>query len=119
METEFPLVILGDVAEVRSGFAFKSSDMGAFGVPLIKISNISPPTVDVENAERVSKDVIAAIPKSERYRLGHGDILIAMTGATVGKVGRFPETEEQFYLNQRVGKVYLKDARAVDYDFIY
>jgi type I restriction enzyme S subunit len=42
-----------------------------------------------------------------------------MTGATVGKIGRFPKTEEDFYLNQRVGKVYLKDAHTADYDFIY
>ncbi|MBI3757649.1 MAG: restriction endonuclease subunit S [Deltaproteobacteria bacterium] len=119
MEPDFPVVKLGDVAEVRSGFAFKSSDMGAAGVPLIKIKDITPPTVDVQDIERVPEEVLKSISRAERYKLEHRDILIAMTGATVGKVGRFPKTEESFYLNQRVGKVYLKDIRAADYDFIY
>ncbi len=119
MEPDFSVARLGDVAEVRSGFAFKSSDMGKFGVPLIKIKNIMPPTVDVQDVERVPEETIKSIPKVERYKLEHRDILIAMTGATVGKIGRFPKTEGTFYLNQRVGKVYLKDAGAADYDFIY
>ena len=119
METDFPTARLSEVAEVRSGFAFKSSDMGESGVPLIKIKNITPPTVDVQDVERVPEETIGRIPRVERYKLEHRDILIAMTGATVGKVGRFPRAEEAFYLNQRVGKVYLKDARAADYDFIY
>ena len=119
MGTDFRVARLGDVAEVRSGFAFKSSDMGALGAPLIKIKNITPPIVDVNDVERVPEEVIKSIPRVERYKLEHQDILIAMTGATVGKVGRFPETDEPFYLNQRVGKVYLKDASATDYDFIY
>jgi len=119
MKTDFPIARLSDVAEVRSGFAFKSSDMGESGVPLIKIKNITPPTVDVRDVERVPDEAIRGIPRAERYRLEHRDILVAMTGATVGKVGRFPRTEEAFYLNQRVGKVYLKDANAADYDFLY
>jgi len=110
---------LGEVAEVRSGFAFKSSDMGSEGMPLIKIKNITPPTVNVEDVQRVPEDIIRSIPRVERYRLEHQDILIAMTGATVGKVGRFPRTNEFFYLNQRVGKVYLKYPNNADYDFIY
>ena len=36
--------------------------------------------------------------------LKSGDLLIAMTGATIGKVGIMPHSNERFYLNQRVGK---------------
>src|SRR5687768_10524945 len=98
---------LGTVAKVRSGYAFKSGDMGLVGFPIIKIKNVTPPTVDITGCERVSEDVISAIPNVARFELQGGDTLIAMTGATVGKVGRFPPTSERYFLNQRVGKVYL------------
>lgn len=110
---------LGTVAKVRSGFAFKSDDMGAGGIPIIKIKNVVPPSVDVSGCERVPREVIESIPRPERFELKEGDILIAMTGATVGKVGRFPRTSERHYLNQRVGKVYLTDSKAADYDYVY
>jgi len=35
--------------------------------------------------------------------VGEGDVLIAMTGATVGKIGLIPKTSKRLFLNQRVG----------------
>lgn len=119
MPSEIDIQPLGKVAKVRSGFAFKSDDMGAIGLPVIKIRNIVPPTVDVIDCERVPEDVIASIPNIERFELKEGDTLIAMTGATVGKVGRFPRPCERYFLNQRVGKVYLSEPGAADYRYIY
>ena len=119
MTGDFPLRSLASVARVRSGCAFKSTDMGSAGVPIIKIKNITPPTVDVVDCERVPLSVIESIAGAERYELSNGDILIAMTGATVGKVGRFPLTDERYYLNQRVGKVYLTNPDEADYRFLY
>lgn len=110
---------LGTVAKVRSGFAFSSEDMGSVGVPIIKIKNLVPPTVDLSDCERVSPDVITRIPNVDRFELQEGDTLIAMTGATVGKVGRFPCANERYFLNQRVGKVYLTAPGAADYRYLY
>ena len=119
MAGEFIFQSLGTVVRVRSGYAFKSEDMGGVGFPVVKIKNVVPPSVDVANCERVPKGVIAGIPRVERFELQEGDTLIAMTGATVGKVGRFPKTIEKHYLNQRVGKVYLTDANRADYSYLY
>jgi len=119
MAHSYALVRLGSVANVRSGFAFKSDDMGDTGRPLIKIKNVVPPSVDVADCDRIPDNVIATIPDVERYAITPGDILIAMTGATVGKVGCFPVTRERFYLNQRVGKVYLTSPGKADYRFLY
>ena len=119
MPSEYELSSLGSVANVRSGYAFKSGDMGDKGYPIIKIKNVVPPTVDITDCERVSETVMAEIPNVERYAIEQGDILIAMTGATVGKVGRFPATRERFYLNQRVGKVYLTAPRKAAYRYLY
>jgi type I restriction enzyme, S subunit len=119
MAAEIDLQQLGAVAKVRSGFAFNSDDMGSLGIPIIKIKNLVPPTVDLSECERVPEDVINRIPNSERFELKEGDTLIAMTGATVGKVGRFPRSHERYFLNQRVGKVYLTDPDAADYRYLY
>lgn len=119
MGSEWTESTLGDVAKVQSGFAFKSGDMGETGHPVIKIKNINPPDVDVADVQRVPASVIEGNPRIEKFRLGKGDILIAMTGATVGKVGRMPTISEPHYLNQRVGKVFVTDESAADEDYVY
>jgi type I restriction enzyme S subunit len=58
MSSEYPFLPLGTVASVRSGYAFKSSDMGTEGYPLIKIGSIVPPRVDISSCDRISKEVI-------------------------------------------------------------
>ncbi len=118
MQASWTLVKLGDVAIVKSGFAFKSGDMGEIGAPIIKIKNIAPPNVDIEDVQRVPFELISNNPRVEKFALQVGDILIAMTGATVGKVGRMPSSKETFYLNQRVGKVFIKGKKA-NYDYLY
>jgi type I restriction enzyme S subunit len=119
MGSEWTEGTLGDVAKVQSGFAFKSGDMGETGHPVIKIKNINPPDVDVSDVQRVPASIIEANPRIEKFRLDKGDILIAMTGATVGKVGRMPAISEPHYLNQRVGKVFVTDENAADEDYVY
>ena len=89
------------------------------GHPVIKIKNINPPDVDISDVLRIPTSVIEANPRIEKFRLDKGDILIAMTGATVGKVGRMPTIAEPHYLNQRVGKVFVTDGNAANEDFVY
>jgi type I restriction enzyme, S subunit len=113
------IVRLRDVARVQSGFAFKSSDMGTIGAPIVKIKNIQPPLVNVTDVQRVPFEVVRNNSRIKQFELERGDILIAMTGATVGKVGRMPATHEICYLNQRVGKVFLTKPEMADYNYLY
>lgn len=92
---------VGNLAKVKSGYAFKSKDWQTNGHPVIKIKNIvGDGTVDILNCDCVSDNVAE---KSERFTIKRGDILIAMTGATVGKVGIMHSSPSKYYLNQRVG----------------
>jgi|GEM_PF-3167174 len=94
---------LGDIADVISGFAFKSSWLGEHGVPVIKIGNIlDDGSIDLEKCQYLPDSFWDS--KFSKYLLRPGDILIAMTGATCGKVGRF-NSEEKYLLNQRVAVV--------------
>ncbi len=93
---------LGEVVSVQNGFAFKGGDfldVGTNGV--IKIKNISNNVVDIVNMQFVSDEVAASV--DNRFKVKSGDLLIAMTGAEVGKVGFVPNNEKNLWLNQRVG----------------
>ena len=105
---------LSDLANIQGGYAFKSADFGKEGIAVIKIANIQPPVVLLEGVDRVAPEKLLGL---ERFKLQDGDILMAMTGATVGKVGRFKEVESA-YLNQRVARLSSKNGKEFD-DFIY
>jgi type I restriction enzyme S subunit len=93
---------LGQVIDFVNGFAFSSKDFGSEGVGVIKIGDIRDNQLTPETMSRVSESVIKLL--DQRLRVEKGDLLIAMSGATTGKLG-FNNTSEVFYLNQRVGKI--------------
>jgi type I restriction enzyme, S subunit len=98
---------LGDIADIVSGYAFKSKDFQKSGIPVIKIKNIKGNNmVDCIDTDFVSKDLNTL--KLEKYILTNGDVLVAMTGATAGKAGRVC-TKNTLFLNQRVAKIQPKE----------
>jgi type I restriction enzyme S subunit len=101
----WPTRTIGDVCDVVPGFAFKSKDLGDMGTPVIKIGNIKENcSVDIDTAQCLPENLIES--RHKKYFLRNGDILIAMTGATAGKVGRVRCAEDQaLLLNQRVAKL--------------
>lgn len=91
---------IGIISKVQSGFAFKSKDWLNEGNPVIKIKNIDKNNINITNCDFVNDNIANA---AINFLLIPGDLLIAMTGATVGKIGIMPRTIIKFYLNQRVG----------------
>jgi len=87
---------------IQNGYAFKSKDfkeVGSNGV--VKIRNISGGIIDIEKTDFIDDSVANSV--QERFRITTGDILIAMTGAEIGKLGLIPKTDKNLWLNQRVG----------------
>ena len=118
----YPKARLGNYIDVLSGFAFKSKDFSETGVPVIKIKNISPPCVTLEDLSYVPQNIAF---QNQRYILHKGDVLIAMTGShinqiasVVGRVGRV-RYDDVTVLNQRVSKIINKDDKTSDLDYIY
>ena len=93
---------LAQTVEFVNGFAFSSKDFGSEGVGVVKIGDIQNNELTPETMSRVKSAIVDDLDK--RFRVEPGDLLIAMSGATTGKLG-FNTTEEIFYLNQRVGKI--------------
>jgi type I restriction enzyme, S subunit len=93
---------IGEICYVQNGYAFKSKDFQEQGeVGIIKIKNISGNVVNIKNTDFVDATVVSSLDK--KFKIESGSLLIAMTGAEVGKIGLVPLTEKNLWLNQRVG----------------
>ncbi len=103
---------LGDIAPLRGGFAFKSSKFRNTGVPIVRISNIlSSGEVGGDFAYYDEQD------KDDKYILPDKSAVLAMSGATTGKVSILSQTDyDKVYQNQRVG--YFQSVDYIDYGFI-
>lgn len=119
---EFEKIHLGDVATLKNGYAYKSKDFVENGIPVVKIKNIQPPFIDINDCNYVSEDVYEL---TKEYSLRYGDILISMTGSgvnqmssAVGKVGRV-QFNYKALQNQRVGKIEIIDKTKYDSDFLF
>lgn len=101
---------LGSVCNFENGFAFSSDDYKKTGVPLIRISNISDNTIDLNGCVFIQKEI------DDRFVVKKGDLLIALSGATTGKMGVY-STDKVAYLNQRVGNLRTIDASVLCHEY--
>ena len=91
---------LGKYSRVKSGYAFKSSWWESEGVPVIKIGSIQNNSIAISDVAFISDEHAMSASK---YHATEGDMVIAMTGATIGKVAIIPELANYVCINQRVG----------------
>ncbi|MFH0856515.1 MAG: N-6 DNA methylase [bacterium] len=114
--SEFEMVELWEVCEFIGGYAFKSTDLideeKEEFVPVIKIGNLDKGGLINFNKVQYCKYK----RELDSYFINEGDILIAMTGATVGKVAVSNDNEPK-YLNQRVGIIATKSEK-LSQDFL-
>ena len=108
-EEEYPVEIpsnwcfcrLQDVAITIGGYAFKSDELkGNIGTRVIRISDVTPSGFSNKNIVRYNNNLLL-----EQYEVHEDDILIAMTGGTVGKSLYVDNLPERLLLNQRVAIV--------------
>lgn len=105
-------VKLKKVAKVQGGYAFKSKDFTSNSIPVIKIGNIVNNKVVIDNKVTIlNKGIIKEHPE---IIVKKGDILIAMSGATVGKIGVY-DNKDISLLNQRVAKFIVNDKIQINY----
>jgi type I restriction enzyme S subunit len=103
---------LGDLVKLQGGYSFRSEDFCDIGVPVIRISDIQDGLVSVGSAIRHP-----AINISNEFCIQNGDFLVAMSGATTGKVGVYRHPLPA-YQNQRVGRFVVRDETRASSEFI-
>lgn len=106
-------VRLGEVCKIQGGYAFKSNQFQKNNIPIIRIGNIQENKVLIDNNICYTKEFLNSHPE---FEIKDGDLLIAMSGATVGKVGIY-SSKESALLNQRVGKFIITDK--IDSRYLY
>jgi len=90
---------LGEICTIVPGYAFKATDFGKGLNYVIKIKDIMPPYIDILHSEKVETVI------DKKYEIKYGDFVMAMTGATIGKIGKLQiDSESKVYINQRVCK---------------
>ena len=120
----FELTTLGEYATVEGGFAYKAKDfVNKNDVAVLKIKNIRNGFIDYENTSFI--DIDKAI-LTEKWMTNVGDILISMTGSgpnapdsLVGRVARVWKDEPKSAINQRIGRLCLKEKKRIDLDFLF
>ena len=113
---------LGQLVELKNGVAFKSNEFIEQGVPVIKIKNVKPNHILLDDLSFVSHE--SSLNK-KCFDILPTDILITMTGnrkdggadSWVGKVALFNHTGK-YLLNQRVSAIRVKENSLVDYVYL-
>ncbi|QCT04357.1 HsdS protein [Paenibacillus algicola] len=105
-------VTLDEIAEFQKGFAFKSADFQNAGVKVVKVSNLTWDSIDVNSC--ICIDASKAGQYS-RYELLSNDIVITTVGSwpnnpasVVGKVIKVPAELSHSLLNQNAVRVRAK-----------
>jgi type I restriction enzyme S subunit len=100
---EWEVKPLGHLIKLQAGYSFRSENFSDVGIPVIRISDIQDGLVTTDGAVchpsfKIDDDFVV---KNE-------DFLVAMSGATTGKVGVF-HGPKPAYQNQRVGRFVVRD----------
>ncbi len=122
--SEWKKTILGNLIDVKHGWAFKGEFFNETNRPqniVVAIGNFNYSGGFRFGSTR-TKEYLDSYPKE--YELIPGDILLAMTcqtagGEILGIPGRIPIDTNTYLHNQRLGKVEIKDKEITNPSFIY
>ena len=103
--------VLGDQVELLHGHQFRNEDFTENGIPVIKISQVSPSgKLDLSSLTYISSD------RLEEFKdkiIEEGDVLMSLTG-NIGRVVVVRNVQDKFVQNYRVGKFIPKDTNRLD-----
>lgn len=108
----WPLGKVSDIAAVISGFAFKSEWFGTGDAKVIRIGDLKNGKIDLSDAMIFDHKTNKV---REQFKIKSGDILMALSGATVGKIAVADAEAEGAYLNQRVAVIRGRNHENAEY----
>jgi type I restriction enzyme S subunit len=106
-----------NVFELIHGYQFRDYDFTENGLPIVKIGQINRNgEIDMNGCSFFSSD------RAEEFvdkRIFNGDVLMALTGATLGKSCWVAGLDNPVYQNYRVGKFVPHDENILSKQFLY
>ena len=105
-----------DIAELRHGYQFRDYDFTKSGTKICKITQLKGNgLIDISNCSFIDE---SRLDQFSKFIIKEGDILIALTGATIGKVGRF-HGKETVLQNYRVGNFFPLNEKKLSKEYLY
>ncbi len=114
--SDWEVVVFDSVAELKHGYQFRNYDFTKDGVKVFKITQIkSDGRVDISSCDFIDKN---RLKDFQRFVIRKGDILMALSGATIGKIARY-KSNEVVLQNYRVGSFLTKNPDLLNKDYLY
>ncbi|MCL9980592.1 MAG: restriction endonuclease subunit S [Bacteroidia bacterium] len=102
---------------LRHGFQFRDYDFTDEGVKIVKITQLNPNGyLDLTKANTIDE---SRIDEFRDIIINEGDILMALTGGTIGKIIRADIKDEILLQNYRVGNFIPLEPEELDKDYLY
>jgi type I restriction enzyme S subunit len=102
---------------LRHGFQFRDYDFTEEGVKIVKITQLNPNGyLDLTKANTIDE---SRIKEFSDIVINEGDILMALTGGTIGKIIRADIKDEILLQNYRVGNFIPLNSEELDKDYLY
>ncbi|ECL0098075.1 restriction endonuclease subunit S [Campylobacter jejuni] len=106
------VVKINKIVTFVNGYAFENFDFNPiFEIPVIRIGDMQKEKILYDNCLKTKEK-----EKLKQFLISNNDILIALSGATTGKIA-FCDTDNKAYINQRVAIVRSK-LKLVKYYFL-
>lgn len=112
MKDNFEIKKLKDVSDIISGFAFKINKLKKGNDRIIRIGDLQGGKIIIDGALCFDNNEYNA---SNNYMIKNKDILMALSGATVGKIAVATPKDEGLYLNQRIAIIRAKENQCAEY----
>ncbi len=114
---DWAIVRFGDYIEIRHGHQFRHYDFKKNGIKVFKISQIkNDKSIDVSDCSYIDE---SRIKEFKDIVIEKDDILMALTGATIGKIAKVREDFGIILQNYRVGRFLPLTDKKVSKDFLY
>ncbi|CAI2492089.1 restriction endonuclease subunit S [Serratia liquefaciens] len=99
--------VLGDIATIDSGFAFKSNTFinTDNGIPVIRMNNLKNGRLDISDSVKISPEITKGL---EKFSLLENDFLFGMSGS-LNNYAWVAAKDLPCYLNQRIGRITAKN----------
>ena len=102
---------LKNVSFLNGGYAFKSDKFTSLGIRVIRISDFDENGIKNNDIKRYNY-----LRDLDSYKINENDILLCMTGGTVGKCCLIKSIFENSYINQRVALIRITN---VNVKYVY
>lgn len=105
-----------DLIDLKHGYQFRDYDFTDEGVKIVKITQLSADgNLDLNNCSFIDSN---RTKEFKKIILKEGDVLMALTGGTIGKIIKVDSIDEPLLQNYRVGN-FIPNRRRLDKNYMF